>query len=34
MCTATKTSPNLNVFMDFKRRIEATRIDFIFQRYI
>ena len=31
-CTATKTSPNLNVFINFERRIEATAINFKFQR--
>ena len=33
-CTATKTSPNLTVFINLERRITATRINFKFQRYL
>ena len=33
-CTATKTSPNLNVFINFEQRIEATKINFKFQCYL
>ena len=33
-CTATKTSPNVNVFVNFERRITATRINLKFQRYL
>ena len=32
--TDTKTSPNLNVFINFERRITATKINFKFQRYL
>ena len=32
--TATKTSPNLTVFINLERRITATRINFKFQRYL
>ena len=33
-CAATKTSPNLNVFINFEQRITATRINLKFQRYL
>ena len=33
-CTAVKTSPNLIVFINFERRITATRVTLKFQRYL